>query len=49
MQATIESILPVFLLILCGHVLHRIEVADDSAWAGIDRLCYWFFYIFPHS
>ena len=44
MQATFESILPVFLLILCGHVLRRTGVADASAWAGIDRLCYWFFY-----
>jgi predicted permease len=44
MQATFESILPVFLLILCGHALRRMNVADASAWAGIDRLCYWFFY-----
>lgn len=44
MQATFESILPIFLLILAGNALKRLKVADDAAWSGMDQLGYWFFY-----
>lgn len=44
MQATFESILPIFLLILAGNALKRLNIADDAAWAGMDQLGYWFFY-----
>lgn len=44
MQATFESILPIFLLILAGNALKRLKIADDAAWAGMDQLGYWFFY-----
>lgn len=44
MQATFESILPIFLLILCGNILRRVDVIDPAGWHGIDQLGYWFFY-----
>jgi predicted permease len=44
MQATLESILPVFLLILCGNGLRRIRLFDAAGWGAVDQLCYWFFY-----
>lgn len=44
MQATFESILPIFLLILAGNALRRLRIADEGAWAGVDQLGYWFFY-----
>jgi len=44
MQATFESILPIFLLILCGNILRRFSVIDVAGWDGINQLGYWFFY-----
>ncbi|RWE67846.1 AEC family transporter [Mesorhizobium sp.] len=44
MQATFESILPIFLLILCGNILRCVDVIDPAGWHGIDQLGYWFFY-----
>ncbi|AZN99747.1 AEC family transporter [Mesorhizobium sp. M9A.F.Ca.ET.002.03.1.2] len=44
MQATFESILPIFLLILCGNILRRVNVVDLAGWDGINQLGYWFFY-----
>lgn len=44
MQATFESILPIFLLILCGNVLRRVNVVDLAGWDAINQLGYWFFY-----
>ncbi|PDQ20269.1 transporter [Mesorhizobium sanjuanii] len=44
MQATFESILPIFLLILCGNILRRLNAVDPAGWDGINRLGYWFFY-----
>ncbi|QPC92834.1 AEC family transporter [Mesorhizobium sp. INR15] len=44
MQATFESILPIFLLILCGNILRRFNVVDIAGWDGINQLGYWFFY-----
>jgi hypothetical protein len=44
MQATFESILPIFLLILCGNILRRVNVVDLAGWDAINQLGYWFFY-----
>lgn len=44
MQATFESLLPIFLLILCGHVLHRVNLIGPQGWEGVNQLGYWLFY-----
>lgn len=44
MQATFESLLPIFLLILCGNVLRRVNVISAEGWEGVNQLGYWLFY-----
>ncbi|KQZ13601.1 transporter [Mesorhizobium sp. Root554] len=44
MQATFESLLPIFLLILSGHILCRVKLIDAEGWEGINQLGYWLFY-----
>lgn len=44
MQATFESLLPIFLLILSGHILCRVKLIDAEGWEGVNQLGYWLFY-----
>ncbi|MEQ1939287.1 hypothetical protein ABMA46_13615 [Mesorhizobium sp. CN5-321] len=44
MQATFDSLVPIFLLILCGNVLRWLGATDDAGWDSVNKLCYWFFY-----
>ncbi len=44
MFAIFESILPIFLLIVAGNLLRRTPVIDDTAWPGLEQICYWFLY-----
>lgn len=44
MLATFESILPIFLLIVCGNLLRRVPLIDDRAWPGLEQLGFWFLY-----
>lgn len=44
MFAIVESILPIFLLIVCGHVLRRLPIIDSRAWPGLEQLGYWVLY-----
>jgi malonate transporter and related proteins len=41
----IQSILPIFLLILAGIVMRRVRLMDDAGWRGIDQLS--FFMLYP--
>ena len=44
MQATFDSLVPIFLLILCGNVLRWLGATDDAGWDSVNKICYWFFY-----
>jgi malonate transporter and related proteins len=44
MLAIFESILPIFLLILAGNLLHRLPLINPAAWPGLDQMGYWFLY-----
>ncbi|WP_157019021.1 AEC family transporter [Mesorhizobium xinjiangense] len=44
MFAIFESILPIFLLIVAGNLLRRAPIIDDTAWPGLEQICYWFLY-----
>jgi len=44
MLAIVESILPVFLLIVAGNLLRRAAVIDQAAWPGLEQIGYWFLY-----
>jgi malonate transporter len=45
MLAIFESILPVFLIILAGNLLRRMQIIDQGGWRGLEQLGYWF--LFP--
>ena len=44
MFAIFESILPIFLLIVAGHLLRRAPLMDEAGWRGLDQLSYWVLY-----
>lgn len=44
MLPTIESILPIFLLMLGGNLLRRLPLIDQAAWPGLEQLGYWVLY-----
>lgn len=39
-----ESILPIFLIIVAGHLLRRTSLMDGPGWLGLERLSYWVLY-----
>ena len=41
MLAVIAALVPVFLLIVTGFLLHRWLIADDAHWIGLERLLYY--------
>lgn len=44
MLAIVESILPIFLLIIVGNLLRRLPIIDRAAWPGLEQIGYWFLY-----
>ena len=44
MLAILESILPVFVLIVLGNLLRRAPLMDAAGWRGMEELSYWVLY-----
>ena len=44
MSATFTALLPVFMLIALGYVLHWRNIIPDEMWRGVELLGYWVFF-----
>ncbi|MCB1386685.1 MAG: AEC family transporter [Nitratireductor sp.] len=44
MQAVLESLVPIYLLILTGVVLRRARLVSDDGWKGMERLSFYLFF-----
>lgn len=44
MTAIFDTIIPIFLIIICGNTLRRSSLVDSAGWDSIEELAYWILY-----